>query len=107
MTIERVQQVGLPGWSIGEPRVEGDTLRIPVQSPTGQVEEVYDLSNLPEGQAVSGRDLAVGEVVIGALVYAIREGGQVRAVILGWVDQFAQFAQPPDQLPVEGGAQGG
>lgn len=103
MVIERVQQVGLPGWSIGEPRVEGDTLRIPVRTPTGEVEEVYDLSGLPEGEMVHGLSLAVGEVVIGALIYAIREGGQVRAVVPDWVDQFAQ----PPQPPVGEGAQGG
>jgi len=104
MTIERVQQVGLPGWSIGEPRVEEDTLRIPVRTPTGEVEEVYDLSGLPEGEAVPGPNLAVGEVAVGALVYALREGEQVRAVVLSWVDQFAQ---PPDQPPVGEEAQGG
>lgn len=106
MTIERVQQVGLPGWSIGEPHAEGGILRIPIQSPSGEAEEVYDLSNLPEGEAVPGPSLAVGEVVMGALVYAVREGEQVRAVVLSWVDQFAQPAQPPDQPPGEE-AQGG
>lgn len=104
MIVERVQQVGLSGWSIGEPRVEGGILHIPIQSPSGEVEEVYDLSNLPEGEAVPGPSLAVGEVAVGALVYAIREGNEVRAVVLDWVDQFAQ---PPDQPPVEEEAQGG
>lgn len=107
MTIKRVQQVGLTGWSIGEPHAEGGILRIPIHTPAGEVEEVYDLSGLPEGEAVPGPSLAVGEVVVGALVYAIREGEQVRAVVLDWVDQFAQLAQPPDQPPVEEEAQGG
>ncbi|RTH00926.1 hypothetical protein CSW50_10065 [Thermus scotoductus] len=87
--------------------MEGDILRIPVRTSTGEVEEVYDLSSLPEGEAVPGPSLAVGEVAVGALAYAIREGEQVRAVVLDWVDQFAQFAQPPGQPPVEEEAQGG
>lgn len=104
MTIKRVQQVGLTGWSIGEPHAEGGILRIPIHTPAGEVEEVYDLSDLPEGEVALGQDLAVGEVVVGALIYAIREGEQVRAVVLDWV---GQFAQPPDQPPGEEGAHGG
>ncbi len=107
MTIERVQQISLPGWAIGEPHAEGGILRIPIHTPTGEVEEVYDLSNLPEGEAVPGPSLAVGEVAVGALAYATREGEQVRAVVLDWVDPFTQYAQPPDQPPVEEEAQGG
>ncbi|RTI05573.1 hypothetical protein CSW30_11235 [Thermus scotoductus] len=84
--------------------MEGDILHIPIRIPSGEVEEVYDLSSLPEGEMVSGHSLAVGEVAIGALVCAIREGEQVRAVVLDWV---GQFAQPPDQPPGEEEAQGG
>ena len=93
--IKRIQQLGRPGWSIGEPVVEGDRLRIPIQTPSGEVVETYDLSQVGP-DPVPGSELATGPTPVCALARAYRDGEELHLAILDWSQPEPEPQEGPD-----------